>query len=351
MKARSLGLGLLVCGVSAPAFAQSSVTLYGMLDVGVTYTNNVTSAQGHGSQVALQSGVLHPDIWGLTGKEDLGGGNFATFRLESQFQTSDGALIVPGSAFSYQSYVGLGGNWGTVTLGRQFDFMGDTMPAFAVASNTPAGLLAWSLPANSSAGGALDNRVWGVQTNNAVKYVSPTFSGFSFGGMFGFGNVPGSLAQSSAQSYLLSYDNGTFSAALAYYGQHDVSSGGNLRDVAGGAAYNLGAFRFFGVISDVRISSDTSPRATTYEGGLTYSVTPAFQLGGGFQYQDRNNNIGSAEQVTLTADYFLSKRTDLYAVFALGHDKGYGAQVEAAMGGNASGSMQNAVRVGLRHQF
>lgn len=339
------------CSAVAPAFAQSSVTLYGSLDTGVTYTSGVASAPRGGRQLALQAGVSRNDVWGLTGREDLGGANFAVFRLESQFQTSDGALTVPRSAFSSQAYVGLGGDWGTVTLGRQFDFVGDLLPAFAIGANTPAGLLAWGLPTNASAGGALDNRVWGVQVNNAVKYVSPTFGGVAFGGMWGFGNVPGTVARSSVQSAMLSYTQGAFSAALAYFGQHDVTAGGNLRNFSGGAGYNVGPFRVFGMVSDVRISAAAPLRATTYDTGLTYAVTPSLQLGGGFQYQQRGGDIGSANQVTLSADYSLSKRTGLYAVFARGHDSAYGAQVEAALGGAASGSTQTAVRLGLRHQF
>ncbi|AOJ91019.1 porin [Burkholderia sp. MSMB0856] len=344
-------MALCGCGAVSPTFAQSSVTLYGSLDAGITYTSDVASGPRGGRQLALQAGVARNDVWGLTGKEDLGGANFAVFRLESQFQTSDGALTVPGSAFSSQAYVGLGGDWGTVTLGRQFDFVGDLMPSFATGANTPAGLLAWGLPANASAGGALDNRVWGIQVNNAVKYVSPTFGGLSFGGLWGFGNVPGSVAHSSVQSAMLSYAQGAFSAALAYFGQRDVNAGGNLRNFSGGAGYNFGQFRVFGMVSDVRISTAAPLRATTYDAGLTYAVTPSLQLGSGFQYQQRGGDIGSANQITLSADYALSKRTGLYAVFARGHDSAYGAQVEAALSGPAAGSTQTAVRVGVRHQF
>ncbi len=344
-------LAIYGCGSAVPAFAQSSVTLYGSLDTGVTYTSNVASAPRGGRQLALQAGVARNDVWGLTGREDLGGASFAVFRLESQFQTSDGTLTVPGAAFSSQAYVGLGGDWGTVTLGRQFDFVGDLMPAFAIGANTPAGLLAWGLPANASAGGALDNRVWGVQVNNAVKYVSPTFGGVSFGGMWGFGNVPGTVARSSVQSAMVSYTHGAFSAALVYFGQHDVTSGGNLRNFSGGAGYDVGRLRVFGMVSDVRISAAAPLRATTYDAGLTYAVTPSLQLCCDFQFQQRGGDTGSANQLTLTADYSRSKRTGLYAVFARGHDSAYGAQVEAALGGAASGSTQSAVRVGLRHQF
>ncbi|WP_175719235.1 porin [Burkholderia anthina] len=351
MKAWMRLLALCGCSSVAPAFAQSSVTLYGSLDTGLTYTSNVASAPRGGRQLALQAGVSRNDVWGVNGREDLGGGNFAVFRLESQFQTSDGTLTVPGSAFSSQAYVGLGGDWGTLTLGRQFDFVGDLMPFFATGANTPAGLLAWGLPANASAGGVLDNRVWGVQVDNAAKYVSPTFGGVAFGGMWGFGNVPGSVARSSVQSAMVSYTHGAFSAALAYFGQHDASAGGNLRNFSGGAGYDVGPFRVFGMVSDVRISAAARLRATTYDAGLTYAVTPLLQLGGGFQFQQRGGDAGSANQVTLSADYSLSKRTDLYAVFARGHDSAYGAQVEAALGGAADGATQTAFRVGVRHQF
>jgi predicted porin len=138
---------------------------------------------------------------------------------------------------------------------------------------------------------------------------------------------------------------------LVYFSQHDVASGGNVREFAGGAGYNFASARVFGLVTDVQLSSGDSPRATTYEIGATDSITPAFQIGGGFQYQTRNNDIASAGQITLSADYFLSKRTDVYAIVAVARDRGYGAQVEAALGANATESMQTAVRVGLRHTF
>lgn len=338
------------CGAVVPAFAQSSVTLYGSLDVGVTYTSNLAQASRAGHQLALQAGVSRNDVWGLTGREALGDGNFAVFRLESQFQSSDGTSTVPGSAFSSQAYVGLSGEWGTVTLGRQFDFVGDLMPAFAIGANTPAGLIAWGLPANAAAGGALDNRVWGVQVDNAVKYLSPTLDGWELGGMWGFSEVAGTLARGSARSVMLSYTRGAFSAALAYFGQHDVAAGGNLRNLSGGAGYDFGRFRCFGMVSDVRISDTEASRATSYEAGLVFALRPALQLGAGFQFQQRGG-AGSASQISLTADYSLSRRTDVYAVIARGHDSAYGARIEAALGGAAAGSSQSVMRIGLRHSF
>lgn len=336
---------------SGPVSAQSSVSLYGILDTGVTYTNNVASDERSGVATQLQSGVAVPERWGVVGREDLGNDAFVTFRLESGFQTSDGKNLVPGTAFGQQAYVGVGGHWGTMTLGRQYDLVGDVMPAYAIGANTPAGLFAWSLPANAAGGYVLDNRVWGLQVDNAIKYVTPVVGGFSAGAMYGSGNVPGSVAKNSSSSFVMTYDNNAFSASVGYFGQKDVAAGGNVHDIVGGMAYALGALRIFGLASTVWQSADSTPRANTYELGATFQFGPALQVGGGFQYQKRNGGVGSANQVTCTVDYFLSKRTDIYAVATLAHDHGFGAQAEAGLGAKSSTSAQTAMRIGIKHAF
>lgn len=336
---------------SGPAFAQSSVTLYGLIDAGVTYTNNVVTPTGHGSEVQFVSGSSQGSRWGLKGSEDLGGGMKAIFTLENGFDIGNGQLGQGGLMFGRQAFVGLSNSWGTLTLGRQYDFIGDILPAYAIGANTPAGLLAWSLPAYAAGGYVLDNRVWGDEVNNSVKYQSPTFAGFNFGAMYGFGNVAGSLGTSSSSNFVVNYDNGPLSASLAYMSIHNATSTANSREFAGGAAYNIGKARLFALVTDVQLSSGTKDRATTYEGGATYQLVPQLQLGGGFQYQHRNNGLGSANQLVLSADYFLSKRTDVYLVGALAHDHGFGAQAQAALGDPSSTDVQTAVRVAIRHKF
>jgi len=74
-------------------------------------------------------------------------------------------------------------------------------------------------------------------------------------------------------------------------------------------------------------------------------------LAGGAQYQHRNNGVGSANQLTLSGDYFLSKRTDVYFVAALAHDHGFSAQAQAALGDASGTDVQTAVRIGIRHKF
>lgn len=336
---------------SGSAFAQSSVTLYGLIDAGVTYTNNVVTPTGHGATVQFISGSSQGDRWGLKGSEDLGGGLKAIFVLENGFALSNGQLGQGGLLFGRQAHVGISSNWGTLTLGRQYDFIGDYLPAFAVGANTPAGLLAWSLPAYAAGGYTLDNRVWGDEINNTVKYVSPTLGGFTLGAMYGFGNVAGSLGTNSSTNLYLSFDHGPFSTAFSYLSIHNATSSANSTEYAGGASYMIGKARIFALVTDVQLSSGTKPRATTYEGGVAYQVVQDVSLAAGYQFQHRNNDLGSANQLTLSADYFLSKRTDVYIVGALGHDHAFGAQVQAAYGAPSSTDVQTAVRVGIRHKL
>nr|WP_260431278.1 porin [Burkholderia contaminans] len=254
MKRELLAASLLCSG---SAFAQSSVTLYGLVDAGVTYTNNVVTPTGHGANVQFVSGSSQGSRWGLKGSEDLGGALKAVFVLENGFDIGNGKLGQGGLMFGRQAFVGVSGNWGALTLGRQYDFIGDVLPAFAIGAMTPAGLLAWSLPAYAAGGYALDNRVWGDEVNNSVKYLSPKVGGFTFGAMYGFGNVAGSIGKNSSNNFVLGYDRGPFSAALAYMSIHNATNTANSRELAGGTAYDIGKARLFALVTDVQLSSGT----------------------------------------------------------------------------------------------
>jgi general bacterial porin, GBP family len=101
---------------SAAALAQSSVSLYGLVDAGITYTNNV---KGH-SLWQETSGAVNSTRWGLRGTEDLGGGLSAIFTLEGGFSTNNGTLSQGGREFGRQAFVGLADSkFGALTFGRQ----------------------------------------------------------------------------------------------------------------------------------------------------------------------------------------------------------------------------------------
>jgi len=302
------------------AHAQSSVTVYGLIDASLVWTNDVAGKR----TLNEDSGVSQGNRLGFKGTEDLGGGLKANFILEHGFHTD----------------------------GRTTDVTGDVFPAYAVATNTPAGLMAWSLPMNSAGGLGLTNRVSGMAVNNSVKYYSPKWAGFSFGGTYSLGEVSGKpTAYQSAYSLVASYAVGAFSTSAATYFKHDASpTEGNLKEYALGAAYQMEKMRLFGMLSQVGYSSGPKDRVTTGEIGLTYKVLPTVVLGAGLQAQKRRD-LASADQITLTADYLFSKRTDAYVVLSNGRDREYGAQIEGALGGKSSSTAQTGLAVGLRHKF
>ncbi|WP_256258783.1 porin, partial [Burkholderia ubonensis] len=92
---------------TAPAFAQNSVTLYGLIDEGFNYTNNVRVNGVGKTNYQLASGYAQGSRWGLRGSEDLGGGLKAVFVLESGFDVNNGRLGQGSRMFGRQAYVGL----------------------------------------------------------------------------------------------------------------------------------------------------------------------------------------------------------------------------------------------------
>ena len=119
--------------VSSGAHAQSSVTLFGMLDVGVSYVSN----EGGGHALEASDSIYTPSLIGLRGSEDLGGGYKAVFELMSQFSVNTGAGIPgPGPDFSREAYVGLGqSSLGTLTFGQTYRNVGSyRLPAAATIS-------------------------------------------------------------------------------------------------------------------------------------------------------------------------------------------------------------------------
>src|SRR6202000_920733 len=109
--------------IAVAAHAQSSVTLYGLLDAGLAYKSN--DAVGKGATWRASSNAMSGSRFGLRGTEDLGGGLKAIFTLEGGFDVNNGKLGQGGLMFGRQAYVGLWSQFGTVTLGRQYDSVVD----------------------------------------------------------------------------------------------------------------------------------------------------------------------------------------------------------------------------------
>jgi predicted porin len=186
-------LGAFACA----AHAQSSVTLYGIIDEGFNINTNAGGAHLYN----LSSGVLQGSRWGLRGTEDLGGGLKAVFVLENGFDVNSGRLGQGGLMFGRQAYVGLGSSqFGTVTLGRQYDSVVDYVGPLEVGDQWGGYIAAHP--------GDLDNFNNAYRTNNAIKFTSVNYAGLTFGGMYSVGGVAGDYSRNQTWSLGAGYTNG-----------------------------------------------------------------------------------------------------------------------------------------------
>ncbi|CAB3794608.1 hypothetical protein LMG27177_03678 [Paraburkholderia fynbosensis] len=199
-------LAIALAGFTGAAHAQSSVTLYGIVDAGIGYVHN---ADGNKKQVGMINGNMNGNRWGIKGSEDLGGGLKAVFQLESGFDPGTGKLNQGGREFGRQAFVGLTSDkYGTVTLGRQYDPLVDMVQGIT-GDNFFGGIFATP--------GDVDNYDNSLRTSNAVKYVSPTYAGFQVEGLYGFSNGAGTTGQGHTWSGAATYNNGPVSLAAGYF--------------------------------------------------------------------------------------------------------------------------------------
>ena len=376
---RKLIAALPLALAAAGAHAQSSVTLYGLIDLGIDYANNVADgANGKlvpGSSNKLwqmQSGVPAGSRWGIKGKEDLGGGLAAIFRLESGFNAATGGLG-GGLAFSRNAYVGVQSDrYGTLTFGKQWDANVDIVEPFSL--NGQYGGWYFSHPND------MDNLDNGFPINNAVKYVSPTIGGVTVEGHYSLGGSAGQFSSNSSYSAAAGYSHGAFAAGVGYlrvytpitavagYGSGgsfvnavygDALANARSQDVlAAGASYSIGSFKLMGNFSSVNFRSGDGSHDLhfqNYEISGIYQVTPALATGLGYTFTTGLDHATDSEpkyhQVNAIAQYSLSKQTSLYLMGS--YQRAAGAALNAQIAGfNPSGSQTQVVtRAGITHTF
>lgn len=392
---KAMYVGVLLLGATGIARAQSSVTLYGIIDEGFAYTSNEAPAIGApgAHRFRMLSGSLSGERWGLSGKEMLGGGLQAIFTLENGFYSMNGKFAQGGLEFGRQAFVGLSSEqYGAVTMGRQYDFAEMIQP-----------MLAWNQfigPFGAHVGDN-DNLYQTVRTNNSVKYRSSTVSGFTFGALYGFSNqASGTDGQGFANNREISagasYAQGPVRLGLSYMRLDNPSAANNSNPNGAVAAnqYTLGASSIFYnyspvtrqtviaaggaytfpfatvafVYSNSTLNYGDSTRLTlsNYELNARKYITPAFLLGFGYTYTYGSGNGGMSikpfatgnhpawHQAELGAEYLLSKRTTLHvatiAQFATKDASTAAINYDGAVTGKDV-YRQISVIAGLRHSF
>ncbi|MBY4869572.1 porin [Burkholderia sp. Bp9017] len=378
-------LSLALLGAAGAAHAQSSVTLYGVIDTSIALVHG-NDGQAN-NMVQMLSGNLQGSRWGLKGAEDLGGGLKAIFQIENGFNPGTGKLSASNTIFNRQAYVGLQSNqYGTLTLGRQYDPVVDLVQA-VTADNYFGSFFATP--------GDVDNNDNSLRVSNAIKYASPVWNGFQFEGMYGLSGVAGRPGQGQTWSAAAAYNNGPIGIAAGYFYANNPSpttgptrsgwgstTSDNIVDGPINAGYvtakSIGIAQVAGQYaigpvtlglgySNAQYKPDayslytSTEKYNTGRAFVTYQVTPPLLLGLGYSYTKASGNTDAKyHQVSLGADYSLSKRTDVYLLGAYQHasgtqlnDDGTTSAAQASIGsyGYAGTKSQEMVALGLRHKF
>ncbi len=334
------------------ASAQSTVTLFGIVDAGYARLSAKTTAGSKTVQGITNSG-LNSSRLGFRGVEDLGGGLKAGFWLEGQLTNDDGNAA--GLNFQRRSTVSLMGNFGEVRLGRDYTAsfwnltVYDPFGTNGVGTNLSIGML-----------GAAGNGTNAVRSNNTLGYFLPgDLGGFSGQVQIGFGEQLSGVKTNNYFGFRFGYAAGPISAHLAYGKTEGATDSLDAKYTNFGASYDFGMVKPMLLIAQEK--SGSGLKVAAVEIG---AVAPVGQGEIRAAYSRYNQSNGTAawnsadyNKFAVGYGYNLSKRTQLYGTYARVSNKGSQSKVVAnnglaftgatILGGkNASG-----VEFGIRHIF
>ncbi|QBR00869.1 porin [Paraburkholderia pallida] len=353
---------------AVPVFAQSSVTLYGLVDAGVRYTTHANTAGD--SQFQMASGASE-SFFGIKGVEDIGGGTKVVFNMEDRFFPNSGATD-PAYPFFNTAFVGLQSNtFGKLTMGRQLNPLSDAVLS-AYVTNRWLPTFYQFRPEVMMAQG-----VW---TSNMVKYAArwqylTAEVSYAFGGNAGqFG------AGSQIGASILYLPAAPLTFAAAYLDSRDaVNASAHLKSWTAGGSYTFGSTTVTagwavnredagfvgnfpnGPFSEPALTAlkfNTFSQRQMFYGGVTQQIGIATHLSANvwrtIQTGKTQPADGNATQFQLLADYNWSKRTDTYLEvdYSLYRGGMVGAQFQGINAvSSAFGTTQLGVTAGLRHLF
>jgi predicted porin len=384
MKKIPLTLATSAALAASAVHAQSSATLYGILDAGIMYTNNVSKSGSSGALVQATSGNINGTRFGFRGAEDLGGGLKAIFVLENGFNIQNGKFAQDGRLFGRQAFVGVSSTQlGTVTLGRQYDFMTEYVTPLTSVAGT-FGDTGFIHPFDN------DNLDHSVRMNNSVKYTSLDYAGFKFGGLYAFSNNV-DFAVNRAYSAGANYQYGPLKVAAAYLqingSANTTASTPGAVDINESSSNGTGGFqlgsdvqRTYGAAFNYAIGpalvgfaythsqfqvnnsfglTNGSVHFNNYELNAKYLLMPALSLGVADTYTtghvDGNTTYGSDpkwNQINFQTVYSFSKRTDVYLEGMYQHVTGKNYVAFVNTSGGASGTSNQVVgTIGMRTRF
>lgn len=315
----SFAIPVVLACIASPAWSQASIQLYGLADTGI----GSFQASGADRDTRMESGLMTTSYWGIKGEEDLGGGLAATFAFESfvRLDVGDSGRFPNDPFLSRNANVGLRGGFGSVRFGRA------TTPLFvATLLYNPFGDSFGFSPSIRSFFGATGKVLGDTGWSNSISYSSPRISGFGLNVQvaFGEGDVSGDSFGAS-----IGYSSGPLGLSLAAQQVKAVLATGDETTWQVGASYKIGeakAFAQYGQVDEGATSTVTGTPPAPVASRTASTEDKIFQIGasvpvaGGFLLAsfataDTSGAIDSSRDfISVGYNYFLSKRTDVYAV-------------------------------------
>ena len=322
---------LLALGASCTALAQSSVTIYGVADAGL-----VVDKDAAGDRLTrVASGVASGSRIGFKGKEDLGGGMAATFVLESGFNIDTGTSGQGGLLFGRQAYVGLTGNAGAITLGRQYS-------PYYLALRDVADPFAIGLAGTASNVMATNYRV-----NNMVQYATPTWNKLSGELAYGFGEVADDNKKNRSLGGAVHYIDGPLNLTVTHHRMENALATADTRNSLLAMRYDFGVAQANLGYADNRALDNSKSNDVLLGVIVPFGATK--MVASYIRHDDKSNLNRDAQQWAIGAYYALSKRSDLYTAY--GHISNKNGALYTVGNATDNGTGNTGFNLGMRHTF
>lgn len=347
MKKSFLGL-IALCSVTGAAYAQTNVSIYGVVDAGIAWEKDFSAAE---DTWRLQSGQQSGSRIGFKGTEDLGSGLSAIFTLENGFNADDGTLGQGSRLFGRQAWVGLTGGFGSVRMGRQ-----QTPLYYALDAVDPFGI---NLAGNAQ-------RVFGYglyaadplsRTDNSITYTTPNFSGFTATVLYGFGEQPDDTSLRQQASLGVAYVNGPINVQFVYHDANTLTlpttatafgtGTPDVKNIFLGGTFDFGVAKLHAAVAD---GEGESPGITrdfrNYLVGASAPVGAGTVMASWVRNDLRDLPEGVSDQFAIGYSHPLSKRTNFYTSY--GQTKN---DDQVRLNAFANGATGKVFNVGVRHRF
>lgn len=329
MKKLVIASALAMLGTTA--MAQSSVQVYGIVDMGLQSVDN-----GVDTKFGIDSGLQNGSRLGFKGVEDLGNGLKAKFVLESGLAADTGGYTQGNTAFGREANVALEGGFGEVKLGLQYSPLRQSLLML-----DPTGFgLTGSLTNVWSDGGVVQ------RVKNAVSYSTPVYSGFQASVLYGAGEVAGDNSANRTLGFGATYTSGPLAATFAY---NKLNAGqgisGSTEDWLIGGTYDFGVAKLhagYGEREDF-----VNQKSKNYTLGVSAPVGAAGTVKANWAMNDnRYVTSGKTNMYSVGYVHAMSKRTSLYTSYGY-YKNGQNADLMVAQ----TGKNGSAFQLGMTHRF